>query len=207
MVVSSQTPDFIKTPAAMQYIDGLQRHLETLPVVGKTLSVADYVKRINRVVHEDKRTFETIPDDATTIGQYLFLFNMSAKPADLNNVVDYPFQQANVWVQLKTWDASAMEQVIEAAQAYRAGHPLAVEVKPAGTAYFNLVWNHEVLWARARCGVRDPGSEFPFLQMGADRICAAVVNGRRHLWGNRICRQGLRHADSGALVPLARYDR
>lgn len=145
LVVAGPSPDFIKTPEALRFIEGLQRHLESLPVVGRTLSVADYVKRINRVVHDDQRRFETIPDDSTTVGQYLFLFGMAAKPADLNNVVDYPFQQANVWIQLKTWDAAAMEQVVEAAQAYRAREHLPIEVKPAGTAYFNLVWNHEVL--------------------------------------------------------------
>ena len=39
---------------------------------------------------------------------------MSAKPSDLDNVVDYPFRKANIWVQLKTWDASAMKDVIRA---------------------------------------------------------------------------------------------
>jgi uncharacterized protein len=146
LIVSGPSPDFIKNPEALRFVEGLQRHLEQLSVVGKTLSVADYVKRINRVVHDDQHDFETIPDDAITVGQYLFLFGMSAKPADLNNVVDYPFQQANIWVQLKTWDAAAMEEVIEAAQTYRVNHELSVEIKPAGTAYFNLVWNQEVLW-------------------------------------------------------------
>ena len=146
LVVSGQSPDVIKTPEALHFIEGLQRRVETLPVVGKTLSVVDYVKRINRVVHDDKREFETIPGDATTVGQYLFLFGMSAKPADLNNVVDYPFQQANIWLQLKTWDAAAMKTVIDAAQAYRAEHEAPLVIRPAGTAYFNLVWNDEVLW-------------------------------------------------------------
>ncbi|MBI4376668.1 MAG: MMPL family transporter [Elusimicrobia bacterium] len=71
---------------------------------------------------------------------------MSAKPSDLDNVVDSSFKKANVWVQLKTWDAKAMRGVIEAARAYQRDNPLAVEVKPAGIAYFNLVWNDEVLW-------------------------------------------------------------
>jgi hypothetical protein len=76
----------------------------------------------------------------------LFLFSMSAKPSDLDNVVDYPFQKANIWVQLKTWDAAAMRDVIRASEEYRRLNPIALELKPAGIAYFNLVWNHEVLW-------------------------------------------------------------
>ncbi len=145
LVVVSGQPDTIKTPEAMRYIEGLQRHLEKLPAVGKTFSVADYVKRINRVLHDDDSKFDTVPDSAETIGQYLFLFGMSAKPSDLDNVVDYPFQKANVWVQLKTWDAVAMESVIRAAQEYKKANASSLELKPAGIAYFNLVWNEEVL--------------------------------------------------------------
>jgi len=145
LVVQSNEPEFMKRPEAMRWLEGLQRHLETLPVVGKTFSVADYVKRINRVLHDDEQKFDTVPETQDMVGQYLFLFSMSAKPADLDNVVDPTFQKANLWVQLKTWDAEAMRRVIQAADSYQKAHPLAATVKPAGIAYFNLVWNDEVL--------------------------------------------------------------
>jgi len=145
LVVESGEAEFMKRPEAMRWLEGLQHHLETLPVVGKTFSVADYVKRINRVLHDDNPKFDTIPDTPDTVGQYLFLFSMSAKPADLDNVIDPTFQKTNLWVQLKTWDAEAMRQVIQAADSYQKAHPLEVKVKPAGIAYFNLVWNDEVL--------------------------------------------------------------
>ncbi|MBI5437981.1 MAG: MMPL family transporter [Nitrosomonadales bacterium] len=145
LVVQSNEADFMKRPEAMRWLEGLQRHLETMPTVGKTFSVADYVKRINRVLHDDDPEFDVVPDTQDAVGQYLFLFSMSAKPSDLDNVIDPTFQKANLWVQLKTWDAEAMRQVIEAAADYQKDHPLAVTVKPAGIAYFNLVWNDEVL--------------------------------------------------------------
>ncbi|MDA8169051.1 MAG: MMPL family transporter [Nitrospiraceae bacterium] len=147
IVAMANDDDFIKTPEAMNYLEGLQHYLERkLPVVGKTASVADYVKRINRVLHNDNPAFDAIPGNKDTIGQYLFLFGMSAKPADLDNMVDYPFRRANIWVQLKTWDAQAMRDVIRAVGQYKKAHPIAMEFKPAGIAYFNLVWNDEVLW-------------------------------------------------------------
>jgi len=145
VVVLANDPEFMKRPEAMRWLDGLQRHLEQLPVVGKTFSAADYVKRINQVLHDDDKKYDAVPDTKEAIGQYLFLFSMSAKPSDLDNVVDPAFQKANVWVQLKTWDAEAMRQVIHATETYQNAHPLAVSVKPAGIAYFNLVWNDEVL--------------------------------------------------------------
>jgi predicted RND superfamily exporter protein len=146
VVAIAKDDDHIKTPEAMRYIEGLQRRLEKLPVVGKTTSVVDYVKRINRVLHDDDPKYDAVPENKEMIGQYLFLFSMSAKPSDLDNVVDYPFRRANIWVQLKTWDAQAMKSVIEAANEYKKTNPSPMDLKPSGIAYFNLVWNHEVLW-------------------------------------------------------------
>ena len=146
IVATSQEENFIKTPEAMRYIDGLQRHIEKLSVVGKTTSVVDYVKRINRVLHDDDPKYDSVPDSKAAIGQYLFLFSMSAKPADLDNVIDYQAAKANIWLQLKTWDAQAMRDVIAAVNEYKKANPMPMDLKPAGTAYFNLVWNEEVLW-------------------------------------------------------------
>ena len=146
VVALSDEDEYIKTPEAMRRIEGLQRHLEKLPVVGKTSSVVDYVKRINRVLHDDDPRFDIVPSSKEEIGQYLFLFSMSAKPSDLDNVVDYPFRKANIWVQLKTWDVEAMRSVIRAVDEYKASNPGALAFQPAGIAYFNLVWNDEVLW-------------------------------------------------------------
>jgi len=145
LVVQSKESEFMKRPEAMRWIEGLQRQLETLPEVGKTFSVADYVKRINRILHDDNAKYDAVPETKDTVGQYLFLFSMSAKPSDLDNVVDPVFGKANIWVQMKTWDAEAMRQVSAAAERYQKANPLPVTVKPAGIAYFNLVWNDEVL--------------------------------------------------------------
>jgi predicted RND superfamily exporter protein len=148
LVVQSPIENAMKDPVMLHEIEGLQKTLEKDPLVGKTLSVVDYLKWINRVLHNDDPSFYRIPDSAKEAGQYLFLFGMSAKPSDLNNVVDYPFQKANIILQLKSWDAGVMKEVIARTEAYLSAHPLpsGATVKPAGIAYFNLVWNHEVLW-------------------------------------------------------------
>ena len=147
IVAVSEEDDFIKRPETMRYIESLQRDMEKLPNVGKTFSVVDYVKRISKVFNNNNPAFDRVPDTKEAVAQYLFMFNMSAKPRDLDNVVDYPFRKANIWVQLKTWDANAMQDVINRVKAYTAAYPLTgVEFKPAGTTYFNLVWNNEVLY-------------------------------------------------------------
>lgn len=148
--VASRTPEFFKTPEGQRTLESLQERLERLPVVGRTLSMADYMKRINRVMHGDDPGWETLPADGEAIGQYLFIFGGSARASDLNAVVDPSLQRANVTVQLRSWDASAMRQVLGALKEAQASAPPGVTFTPGGTAYFNLVWNDEVLWDMVR---------------------------------------------------------
>ena len=175
LVVQSPNENVMKDPVMLREIEGLQRTLEKDPLVGKTFSVVDYVKWINQALHNDDPSFYRIPDSSKEVGQYLFLFGMSAKPSDLNNVVDYPFQKATIMLQLKSWDAGVMKDVIARTEAYLAGRPLpaGVTVKPAGIAYFNLVWNHEVLW----------GMLTSFLAGVALVLILLIVGTRSLLWG------------------------
>lgn len=175
LVVQGAAEDAMKAPEMLRAIEGLQRELERDPRVGKTFSVVDYVKRINRVLHNDDPAFDRIPDSPAEVGQYLFLFGMSAKPSDLDNVVDYPFQKANLFLQLKSWDAGVMAGMIRRTEAALARHPLpgGATIRPAGIAYFNLVWSDEVLWGMLESFIA--GLALVFLIL--------IIQTRSFLWG------------------------
>jgi hypothetical protein len=80
-----------------------------------------------------------VPDSQEAVAGFL----SSARPSDINQRAD----QANVQVQLTTWDASAMDEVLAEADAYTEMNPVpaGMTFQPAGIAYFNKVWNDEVL--------------------------------------------------------------
>lgn len=148
--VASTTPEYFNSVEGLRRLESLQGRLERLPAVGKTFSVVDYMKRINRVLHEDDPRWEVIPTEPDAIGQYLFILRGAARASDVNSVVDPSLQRANVTVQLRSWDASAMRQVVGALKEAQASAPPGLTFTPAGTAYFNLVWNDEVLWDMVR---------------------------------------------------------
>ena len=146
LTASGADEDALKDPEALRYLEALQRDLEQEPAVGKTTSVVDLLKRINRVMLDDRPDQERVPDSRMAVGQYLFLFGMAAKPATLDTLLTGSAQRANIWVQLKTWDAVAVARVLDRVRAFEAAQPPpGLDLRPAGIAYFNLVWNHEVL--------------------------------------------------------------
>jgi predicted RND superfamily exporter protein len=146
LVADGQRPDAVTQPQFLKAIEALQRRIEQEPMVGKTVSVADVVKRVHRVLGDDDPSREVIPDSPEAVAQALLLFSMAARPRDLNNLVDEPYRKANVMVQLRSWDAVDTQALLRETRRHLAAQPIpGAEVKPAGIAYFNMVWNEEVL--------------------------------------------------------------
>ncbi|MBI5636336.1 MAG: outer membrane lipoprotein-sorting protein [Nitrospinae bacterium] len=106
ILVSGKEDDAIKNPAVLKGMETLQRELEKDPMVGKTLSIADYIKRINKAMNGDNPSFDRIPDSRELIAQYLLLYSTSGEPGDFDSVVDYGYRNASIAVFLKT-DSSA----------------------------------------------------------------------------------------------------
>jgi uncharacterized protein len=106
LLVEGASDDAIKNPKTLTAIDELQRFLENQPYVGKTVSIADFIKRMNQAMHADDASYNKIPDSQDLISQYLLLYSMSGDPDDFDSYVDYEYRTANLTVFLKT-DSSA----------------------------------------------------------------------------------------------------
>ncbi|MCW5979721.1 MAG: MMPL family transporter [Bryobacteraceae bacterium] len=142
LVIEGERPEQIKQPDVMAYIAQIQTHLERDELVGKTSSVADIVKRINLVLHDGDRSYHEVPERADAIGQFLFLFQSSGDPDDLDNFIDYDAQRANVWVQLKGGDNQQMSAIERRLDEFLAFNPppSGLKFRWSGLTYINRIW-------------------------------------------------------------------
>ncbi len=127
VVVEGDKPGAIKEPAVLKRMAMLEDSIKTLPEVGGAISLADFIRRINQVLHNDNPAYYRIPNETETetsryfdeakgrwveetftvpgrelIAQYLQLYEMSGKPEDFANLVDYNYQNAKVTAFLRT---------------------------------------------------------------------------------------------------------
>ncbi|MEK7828496.1 MAG: MMPL family transporter [Deltaproteobacteria bacterium] len=142
LVAEGDAPEAIKSPVAMRYLDNLQGFLEKDPIVGKTSSVVDIVKRINFVLHDEDKDYDAVPDNKDAIGQMLFLFQSSGDPDDLDNFLDIDARQANIWIQMKGGDNQQMAEVEKKVNAFIKDNPLppGIKLSWSGLTYINKVW-------------------------------------------------------------------
>jgi uncharacterized protein len=139
--------DVMKSPAALKLIDKLQNDVETrLAVVGNSFSLADYMKRMNKVMHADKEEFDTIPNSQELNAQYLLLYEMSGDPENLWKVVDYNFKTANMTIQLKSDNSKVINSAIAVVEEYKKDFKkLGISVNYAGSGYKALIFTDLIL--------------------------------------------------------------
>jgi len=127
IIVRAPEPDGIKDPALLRAIDATLESLAEHPQVGDTRSIAEYVKRMNQAMNEDRPEAFRIPDSRELVAQYLLLYSMSGDPTEYDDMVDYDYQAANLAVLLRTDRMVVMDEVIA-----RAEQLLDQNVRPLG---------------------------------------------------------------------------
>lgn len=146
VILQGDRENIFKQPHVLELIDEMQNDAEKLPLVGNSFSLADYLKRMNKVMHADSAKYDAIPQSSDLVAQYLLLYEMSGDPENLWKVVDYKYNKANVTLQLKSDNSKAINEAIAVIEKYK--EPLAkehVQIRYAGSGYKGLVFTDLIL--------------------------------------------------------------
>ena len=110
-------PDSMKAPDTLRRMERLRERLETLPFVRKVVSVADYVKRVNRELNGGDPAQAVVPADAAAIAQELFVFELSDDGrAELDRMVASDYSRAQISVKLASMSSDLVFEQINRAE-------------------------------------------------------------------------------------------
>ncbi len=141
IILEADRDNAFREPEVLSAVDRLQRSVAGHEEVGGSFSIADYMKRMHRVMHDDAEEYFAIPETRDLIAQYLLLYEMSGDPDNLNRVVDYDYRTANLTVQLKSDSSAIIEEVIATLDPHRADlDDLGLSVNFAGSGYKSYVF-------------------------------------------------------------------
>lgn len=132
-------------------MDEMQTSVEKVETVGNSFSIADYVKRMNKVMNADEEAFNVIPENNDLIAQYLLLYEMSGDPENLWKVIDYDYRKANITFQLKSDNSKELNNAIDAIEKYRKSfEEKGVSINYAGSGYKALVFTGLILTGQVK---------------------------------------------------------
>jgi predicted RND superfamily exporter protein len=136
-------PESMKLPDTLARMERLRLELQRLPFVRKVVSVADYVKRVNRELNGGAPEAAVVPASADAIAQELFVFGLSDDGrAELERVVASDYSRAQMSVKLASMSSDLVfEQINEAerlAGRAFAGSGVTVTVTGSGRIFATL---------------------------------------------------------------------
>jgi uncharacterized protein len=138
---------YFQRPDVLGYMAELQEFLAGTGYVGKSNSIADLVRTINRELVSGEARDYRIPDSAAGVAQAILSFQSSHRPHDLWHFVAPDYRSASIWLQLTSGDNQDMQRVLDAVDEFVAANPPppGVSVDWAGMTFINLVWQGEMV--------------------------------------------------------------
>ena len=146
LLVDTGVEDGIKNPAVLKAMEQVQDHLAADPLVGKTLSLADFVKRMNQAMNADRPADYRIPSSSDLVAQYLLLYASSGDPGDFDSYVDYGYRKAVIQIFYKSDLTQNVADIVGRTQAYAATvFPRGVRLSMGGGIIPALALNEEIV--------------------------------------------------------------
>jgi hypothetical protein len=142
-----QRTQVFKQPEVLSYVGGLQKHLLTTGVVGKSNSLSDIVKTVYRELVSGQDKDFKIPGSANAVAQSLITYQNSHRPHDLWHFVTPDYTTSVIWTQLKGGDNKDMSEVVEAVDHYISTNPLPGSLTHQwfGLTYINVIWQQKMV--------------------------------------------------------------
>lgn len=142
VVIEAEKQDAFKNPELLSKMEALQEYVETLPYVGDSISVVDYIKSMNKELHAGDEQYHVLPDSQAQIAEYLFLFSVSGRPQQLDEVVDFGYQTGLITVIIQTDHTKELKHIIDSVNSYvdKEFQGLGVDVNLSGSGNNSFVW-------------------------------------------------------------------
>lgn len=83
----------LKSPEVLKKMESIQGFMEEHPAVTLSISIADVIKQMHRMINDNDPAFETIPDTRDKVNNLFTMYSMSGDPEDFSSLVDYDYQK------------------------------------------------------------------------------------------------------------------
>jgi predicted RND superfamily exporter protein len=109
-LIDTKKPSGIKDPVFMSNLDKLMTLAEKYPLVTKSVSITDLLKRMRRSLHGNDSEYYSLPPSRDSVAQHLFLYESSGG-ATLDRLAGFTYDLARLSLKMKYLDTSNARQL------------------------------------------------------------------------------------------------
>lgn len=122
VVFSGDKTDALKEPAALETMAAFQSFLEDQPNIGATLSLADIVPVMKRIIREGNPRYEEFGLTQADNGEILYLFTSGTDPGDIDRFVEPQYKNASVTIFFRDHQGETIRTAISRIEEFMHSH-------------------------------------------------------------------------------------
>ena len=133
--VKSDTDNAFKEPENLKYIEKLQKFIDSIEGVDKTLSFVDFIKDMNKSFHNEDAEYYTIPFSREMTAQYLLIYDSD----EIEEFIASAYSHARISVRLSKHSTMEHEKIIaEINDFIKTETPKGFNTKITGRAFLDV---------------------------------------------------------------------
>ncbi len=101
ILLHTQEPDGVKDPAFLEKVDALESYLQAYPEVSRVFGLPDPLRRMNRLLNEDRPEYEVLPGSREAAAQYLLLLSLAGGDEMLGFLTNADYSSVQVVAMLR----------------------------------------------------------------------------------------------------------
>jgi predicted RND superfamily exporter protein/CRP-like cAMP-binding protein len=114
IIIETDRPDVFKHPAMLKRLEALQDWaVREVDGIDTTISIVDYIKLLNKAIHQNDQDYYKIPDTAQEVGLLFFIYSTSGSSKDLAPFITPDYSTVNVLVRSRLVGSTKTNQAIQ----------------------------------------------------------------------------------------------
>ena len=106
--------DAFKDPSNLKTIESIQKYVEALPGVDKSMSFVDFMKDMNKSFHDEDPSFYKIPETMNMVDQYLLLYDSD----EIEDFVNSSYDHARISVRISEHSSAIRKELLRKIEAF-----------------------------------------------------------------------------------------
>ncbi len=124
LVVAGDEPDTFKRPDVLDNISRFQQYIEAQPEIGGTISLADIIRPVNMLLHENNPRYYRVAYDKEFNAELIYIAMAGSDPGDVDRFVDYKYRNGSIQMFFRDHKGDTIRTAIQAIKNYAAENPM-----------------------------------------------------------------------------------
>jgi predicted RND superfamily exporter protein len=126
----------LKDPDLLNQIVKIQNYLESVPTVNTTVSIADIIEGMHKIIMDNDPTYKIIPNTREKVDNLFTMYSISGDPDDFESLVNYKYNTGLITAMMHTVSTKDVVQIAEDIEEFLSTETADLNIEVSGLMMF-----------------------------------------------------------------------